>query len=761
MTSLAITFVILSVIFHAILLLYVQLRRSHIVSSWVLLSITILLSALSTASLLIVNYVENGEWLRSVGTTLALAALIIMYGALVIRDTGIRLFRGWLIIGMLWLVGLIALMSAPSPQDTLITLRTPETTLDFVTLGGFGVAAILLFLVSFYGFYVAKLPEMANRALFWVLNTVALLVGIAFTLSGSDSLWMIGTVALAISMLGAVYGQVSYRIFDIRREFASALRDLLVLLFTAAFIFVAIIIAQGIQTGLTLENITIFMAIAALIALLYLPLRAIVGRILGSIFNSSIISTPEATRDYSQQIANAFELDSLVEASTQTLNRVMKVQRSAIILVNDRGAADNVVEFHVTTPPTSLAEIKNTRRMFSKSSAVFNKLGMKKEPISQFDLEFGRDFRAISETERQFFRELGMSAYAPIIAENKLIGILACGTKKNDAPFYPRDLELLSTLANLTGAGLRNARLVSNLRNLNNEMGSLNHGLEQAKEQIEHLDSVKTDFVTIASHELRTPLAQIRGYTDILDALNEDDSLDKGQTASLVSNLRKAAERMEELVTAMLDVSVIDVNAMDLHLAQTAVESAMRMAIEPLTDAVRQRKITLSARGLKGLPPIQADMQRLVQAFRNVLVNAIKFTPDGGRIEITGGLEPAKSKKDVDHIVIRISDTGVGINEENLQLIFQKFFRAYDPVLHSTGTYKFMGAGPGLGLTIAKGVIDGHGGKVWAESNGYNPETFPGTTITISLPVTPPADARRVQPFQDTAELPMIAKSNI
>jgi signal transduction histidine kinase len=279
-------------------------------------------------------------------------------------------------------------------------------------------------------------------------------------------------------------------------------------------------------------------------------------------------------------------------------------------------------------------------------------------------------------------------------------------------------------------------------------MRALNRVLEEANDQMEKLDSVKTDFITIASHELRTPLAQIRGYTDIMDALNEQDMLNHDQTMGLINNLRKATERMEELIAAMLDVSQLDVNAMDLRFAQTTPEAVLRMAIEPLTDAVKQRKLTLAARGLRGLPPIQADLQRLVQAFRNIIVNAIKFTPDGGRIDISAELKSPEAPGDVEHILVKIKDTGVGVAKENQDLIFKKFFRAYDPGLHSTGTYKFMGAGPGLGLTIAKGVIEGHGGKIWVESSGHDMQASPGSTFFVLLPITPPQEAKRVLPFE-------------
>lgn len=294
---------------------------------------------------------------------------------------------------------------------------------------------------------------------------------------------------------------------------------------------------------------------------------------------------------------------------------------------------------------------------------------------------------------------------------------------------------------------IRHAQLVAHLRQMNADMQALNSSLAEAKEQMQRLDKVKTDFITIASHELRTPLAQVRGYSEILDALNEEGALDAEQTAMMVGNLRRASERMEELIGAMLDVSQLDVDAMDLQFTETTLESVIRQAIEPLTDGIRQRRMMLSARGLKGLPPLQADSPRLVQAFRNIVVNAIKFTPDGGKIEITAKVEAVEKLSDKDHLLVMVRDTGVGIDQANLELIFRKFFRAYDPSYHSSGAYKFMGAGPGLGLTIAQGVIEGHGGKIWAESKGHDIEACPGTTFYVRLPLVPPDSAQRVMPF--------------
>lgn len=123
-------------------------------------------------------------------------------------------------------------------------------------------------------------------------------------------------------------------------------------------------------------------------------------------------------------------------------------------------------------------------------------------------------------------------------------------------------------------------------------------------------------------------------------------------------------------------------------------------------------------------------MQRLAQALRNVVLNAIKYTPDGGRIAITGQLRD-------DEVWIAVRDSGIGIDPQYHELIFQKFFRTHDPSLHSSGATKFLGAGPGLGLTIARGVIEAHGGRIWVESDGEDRKTLPGSTFTIALPLHP------------------------
>ena len=730
MNSVTSTLILVSLIAHLVLTGYIVIRRERVRVGRLWLTLTVLFSLLVTVTFMTT---------LSPFPVFVQGAAIIAYGALVMRDMTDRTPRYWLGYGAIWLVALVvsALVAGESSEVWLIRAFTPPNPVSSITmLVGLTLGGIILLSTAFYTFYIARLPEVANRALFWVINSAVFVIGVVLVGTGIDALGVPGVFVMLFGAAGAVYAQVNYRVVDIRRELGSAARVVILLFITTVVIFAALIAASGLEQPRTA---LILGAVALITALLYLPIRQVAEAVIGLIVRGSLTDSTEITRRYTQQITNAVELNSLVDAATRALNGLLRVRRSALILVNDAG--DTTAELNLL--PTSE---RTTRGYVTKAGSLYKHFALEGASLSQFDLEFDPRFKTLPEIA--FFRETSLSAYAPIMMDNMLIGILACGAKLNDAPFTARDFELLATMASQTGTVLRNARLVADLRTLNQGMQSLNTNLEDAKDQVEKLDAVKTDFVTIASHELRTPLAQIRGYTDIMDALNEGGALDQDKMVGLVSNLRKATERMEELITAMLDVSQLDVNAMDLHFTQTALESVMRMAIEPLTDAIRQRKLTLAARGLRGLPILQADLQRLVQAFRNIVVNAIKFTPDGGKIDITASVQPAEHPGEPDHILITIKDTGVGIDKNNLELIFRKFYRAYDPGLHSTGTYKFMGAGPGLGLTIAQGVIEGHGGKIWAESPGHNMQTYPGSTFHILLPITPPEDARRVMPFQ-------------
>lgn len=251
--------------------------------------------------------------------------------------------------------------------------------------------------------------------------------------------------------------------------------------------------------------------------------------------------------------------------------------------------------------------------------------------------------------------------------------------------------------------------------------------LEEKNETLRKMDKTKTNFIQISAHELRTPLTLIMGYSQML----EQDLKNNPDMQSLAQGILEGAERMTEVVDSMLDVSRIDSNSLVLRKTIMQVEPVVRKVQKEFTTAFEERKIQFSTEGLDALPAIAADPDMLQKVFYHLVMNAIKYTPDGGNVKVSGsyvnGTEPP-------HLEITVCDTGIGVDPSMHDLIFQKFSQTGDVLLHSSGKTKFKGGGPGLGLAIARGIVQAHGGHIWVESLGHDEQKYPGSKFIVSLP---------------------------
>ncbi len=265
-------------------------------------------------------------------------------------------------------------------------------------------------------------------------------------------------------------------------------------------------------------------------------------------------------------------------------------------------------------------------------------------------------------------------------------------------------------------------------------LNDMRRDLAQAQTHVQYLDKNKSDFIAVAAHELKTPLTLIEGYTNMLRG--DVDEAQDPRVALMLSGIASGAVRLKEIVGDMIDVSLIEMRMLGLHFQPVWIHGLLQMVEFELSDAVRERNIQLVVKheDLQD-KPTYCDPERMHQVFQKVLYNAVKYTPDGGTITISARDLPGFTD-------ITISDTGIGIAAENLIRIFDKFSSMTEVALHSSGKVKYKGGGPGLGLAIARGIIEAHGGSIWAESPGYDEENTPGTTFHIMVPMrsAPPED---------------------
>jgi signal transduction histidine kinase len=253
--------------------------------------------------------------------------------------------------------------------------------------------------------------------------------------------------------------------------------------------------------------------------------------------------------------------------------------------------------------------------------------------------------------------------------------------------------------------------------------------LEKTYNILEQMDRTKTSFIRVSAHELRTPLTLIKGYTQMLELKSGDDP----ETSALTTGIIDGADRMTEIVNSMLDVSKIDNQTLELLPEELQIGLVITRVQKTFKTSLEERKIALFTQGLNELPLVNADPDLMYKVFYHLIMNAIKYTPDGGKIIVVGrNIEEKPGNREVE---ISISDTGIGIDPQYHDLIFEKFFQTGEVQFHSSGKTKFKGGGPGLGLAIARGIINTHGGRIWVESPEYNEQTCPGSVFYVRLPV--------------------------
>lgn len=285
----------------------------------------------------------------------------------------------------------------------------------------------------------------------------------------------------------------------------------------------------------------------------------------------------------------------------------------------------------------------------------------------------------------------------PMIAKNNVIGVLEVVNKRK-LPWTMEDRNNLSMLANEAAVAINVAQLVNELKRVNDELSEL--------------DKLKSDFIAIASHELRTPLGIILGYASFLEEAEDED------TRGHASKVMASALQLRRIIDDMINLRYLKQKPSDLNRELTSLNSIIddvRRDVRTLASASNHKLEIVCNHGER---QVSVDRSRISMALMNILNNAISFTPDGGTIRIEADVPNTREAR------ICIIDTGIGIEENQLEKIFEEFYQIEDHMVRRHG-------GLGIGLSISRALVQAHGGRVWASSPGLNQ----GSTFTVSLPL--------------------------
>lgn len=265
----------------------------------------------------------------------------------------------------------------------------------------------------------------------------------------------------------------------------------------------------------------------------------------------------------------------------------------------------------------------------------------------------------------------------------------------------------------------------------------------QLRQQMGQLEQTKAQFVTIAAHELRTPLTIIEGYAKMMKSVTSAED----RIRLFIDGMGNGIRRMSEIIEDIIDVSMIDLDAYDLNVQEIRLDKLLLAVADNIVRSYQDRLVELVVMPMAEMPLFFGDEAKLHQAFVKLLENALKFTPEGGRVTLSTELVRMDEANDqiAGYVDVCISDTGIGIDTDDLGRIFEKFTSALDVNLHSSSKTNYMGGGPGLGLPIARGIVEMHGGRIWVESFGTQEKVYPGSSFHVELPL-------RLQPPQPQAE---------
>lgn len=457
-------------------------------------------------------------------------------------------------------------------------------------------------------------------------------------------------------------------------------------------------------TGGAVDFIILIIAIS-----IFPVLRNYFYKVANKYFFTSLYDSQSLIADLSDDLGSTLDIGRIYEYISQSLMGAFHT-KAIIFMSRDERTDEYEIRYR-----------KGTRRLAPKSfvgnKAVDDFFYKKNKAVVMDEIkpwEFEKN-RAVLE----LFQKWNIEVIVPFILKKKVTGLMLLTGKRSRDSYNDADLQVLNIVSDHSAMAVENATLYNKMLSFNErlreEVSKATKELRGANEKLKKLDVAKSEFVSIASHQLRTPLTIIKGYISMILENNFGDISEKQREP--LERVFASNERLIQLVENLLNISRIESGRLTFTFEYVQFEDMVASVFEELSSQAKKKGVGFKYSAPdKQLPKIKLDREKIRQVIMNLTDNAIKYTQKG-KVDVA-------IKKVGDNIEFCVSDDGMGISSDDIKKLFTKFTRGTDiSLVHTEGT--------GLGLYVAKQMIESHHGRIWAESEGVGK----GSRFCFELPI--------------------------
>ena len=515
----------------------------------------------------------------------------------------------------------------------------------------------------------------------------------------------VGPMFTLLFTLSVTYAISKYSLFDLRRTFVMSLTYLLAsttaaLGYIAAIWIIGTLIVSGTNDQLVIG--AIYTALALIVAMTINPLREFFDATTAKLFLHERYRPEEALDSFGDAVLNDVDDDSIAQKVISSIDSVVHPLFGAVVLVDK----DDPLSLHKIHASIN-RKVPAMEQLIDELTVVTSK-----HQVSAIERT-----RKMSDSRRRLLSR-GVGIVARMQLKDQLIGFIVLGEKRNGDAYTTSEIFMLSTMADESALAMMNSLRFDEIQKFNarlkHEITAATKELRSSNKKLVEMDATKDEFVSMASHQLRTPLTSVKGY---ISMVLEGDAGDISEPQrQLLTEAFNSSERMVHLIGDFLNVSRLQTGKFVVDRHETDLVKVTEQEVDGIRQIATSHGIELQLLKAPRLPVLYLDEGKMRQVIMNFIDNAVYYSPENSRITVKLSVEDGE-------VVLRVKDQGMGVPLEEQSHLFTRFFRA-------DNARKQRPDGTGIGLYLAKKIIDGHNGKVVFES-----ELGKGSTFGFRLPI--------------------------